>query len=248
MSLPTTSAPWAMAEYAGARQAELDTLCAQVEFPVAGTLLDIQAAGGFVADAIAERSGGRIHCVCVEPSAELRARLAPRHTIYADEIDNLESVADNSIDIALGLAGLHHSPSARGTLAEVWRVLVPGGQLGLCDVAPDSAVARWLNEFVNEHNPTGHDGCFLDQAAIEALLRDTGYTDIRASVESVPWRFDGDADLLRFFSGLFGLRCEAGTIARGIEQYLSIDRSHGRVEVGWELIYVHAAKPRRPNA
>ncbi|MGR9092010.1 MAG: hypothetical protein ACU85U_15670, partial [Gammaproteobacteria bacterium] len=89
MSLPTTSAPWAMAEYAGVRRAELDRLCAQVSLPEQGTLLDLQAAGGFVADAIADRSGGRIHCVCVEPSAALRERLAPRHTIYADETDDL---------------------------------------------------------------------------------------------------------------------------------------------------------------
>lgn len=128
-----------MAEYADARRAELERLCAQVSLPETGTL---QAAGGFVTDAIAARSGGRIHCVCVEPSAALSARLAPQHTIYADEIDDLASDADASIDVVLGLAGLHHSRSAARTLAEVFRVLVPGGQFGLCDVAPESPVAR----------------------------------------------------------------------------------------------------------
>lgn len=243
MSLPTTSAPWAMAEYADARGAELERLCAQVRLPESGTLLDLQAAGGFVADAIAARSGGRIHCVCVEPSAALRARLAPQHTIYADEIDDLVSVADASIDVALGLAGLHHSRSAARTLAEVFRVLVAGGQFGLCDVAPASPVARWLNEFVNEHNPNGHDGRFIARERIESLLCETGYVDVHTSVESVPWRFAGDADLLRFFTGLFGLQCDAETIARGIARYFDVDRSDGGVTVGWELIYAQARKP-----
>lgn len=243
MSLPTTSAPWAMAEFAGARRAELDRLCAQVTLPDAGTLLDLQAAGGFVADAIAERSGGRIHCVCVEPSAALRQRLAPNHTIYADETDELVSVADASIDVALGLAGLHHSRSAGRTIAEVFRVLVPGGQFGLCDVAPDSPVARWLNEFVNEHNPSGHDGRFIAQTRIDALLRETGFIDVHTRVESVPWQFADEADLLRFFAGLFGLQCDASTIARGIATYFDVDRSDDGVTVGWELIYARARKP-----
>jgi SAM-dependent methyltransferase len=232
-----------MAEYAGVRRAELDRLCAQVSLPEQGTLLDLQAAGGFVADAIADRSGGRIHCVCVEPSAALRARLAPRHTIYADETDDLRSVADASIDVALGLAGLHHSRSVSRTLAEVFRVLVPGGQFGLCDVAPASAVARWLNEFVNEHNPHGHDGRFIAQTRIAELLRETGYTDVHTSVESVPWHFPRDADLLRFFEGLFGLQCDEQTIARGIATYFDVDRSGDGVTVGWELIYAQARKP-----
>lgn len=244
MSLPTTSAPWAMAEYADARRAELERLCAQVNLPESGTLLDLQAAGGFVADAIAERSGGRIHCVCVEPSAALRARIAPRHTIYPDEIDALVSVADGSIDIALGLAGLHHSRSAERTLAEVFRVLAPGGQLGLCDVAPASPVARWLNEFVNEHNPNGHDGHFLARERIETLLRDIGYTDVHTAIESVPWHFAGEADLLRFFAGLFGLECEAQTIADGIRRYFDVDRDGGGVSVDWSLIYARGRAPR----
>ena len=243
MSLPTTSAPWAMAEFAGARRAELDRLCAQVRLPETGTLLDLQAAGGFVADAIAERSGGHIHCVCVEPSAALRERLSPRHTIYADETDELRSVADASIDVALGLAGLHHSRSASRTLAEVFRVLVPGGQFGLCDVAPTSAVARWLNEFVNEHNPNGHDGHFIAQSQIDALLRETGYIDVHTSLESVPWHFAREADLLRFFAGLFGLQCDEETIARGIATYFAVERSDAGVTVGWELIYARARKP-----
>ncbi len=243
MSLPTTSAPWAMAEYADARRAELDRLCAQVRLPESGTLLDLQAAGGFVADAIAARSDGRIHCICVEPSAALRARLAPQHTVYADEIDKLVSIADASIDVVLGLAGLHHSRSAARTIAEVFRVLVPGGQFGLCDVAPASPVARWLNEFVNEHNPNGHDGRFVAQDEIEMLLREAGYVDVHTSVESVPWHFAGDADLLRFFAGLFGLQCDEQTIASGIETYFDVDRSTGGVTVDWSLIYARACTP-----
>lgn len=243
MSLPTTSAPWAMAEYADARRAELERLCAQVDWPQSGTLLDLQAAGGFVADAIATRSGGAIHCVCVEPSAALRARLAPQHTVYADEIDELVSVADASIDVALGLAGLHHSRSAARTLAEVFRVLVPGGQFGLCDVAPASPVARWLNEFVNEHNPSGHNGHFITRERIETLLRETGYVDVHTSIESVPWHFAGDDDLLRFFAGLFGLQCDAETIAGGVATYFDVDRSHDGVTVDWSLIYARARTP-----
>lgn len=243
MSLPTTSAPWAMAEYGDARRAELDHLCAQVDLPETGTLLDLQAAGGFVADAILARSGGGIHCICVEPSAALRARLAPQHTVYADEIHDLVSVADASIDVALGLAGLHHSRSVERTLAEVFRVLVPGGQFGLCDVAPASPVARWLNEFVNEYNPNGHDGRFVARERIESLLRETGYVDIHTSVASVPWRFPADADLLRFFAGLFGLQCDEQTIARGIERYFDVDRSDGAVTVDWSLIYARARTP-----
>jgi len=226
-----------------ARALERDTLLGLVRLVPGMRLLDIQAAGGYLSEAAWLRLDGHVTCVCVEPSGEHRSRLDPRFVAVAEPIERFPAVTDGTIDAALGLAGLHHSTSHRATLAESLRVLRPGGELALCDVLVGSAQARWLNEFVDAHSPSGHDGRFPIAGATARVMRELGFVDVVEDVREVPWRFASRADALAFMVGIFGLSCGVELVDAVVDDYLELRVGAGGVEVTWPLMYCRGVKP-----
>lgn len=243
-NFPTVSDPSAMRDFPDARNNERDTLLEYVELRPGATVLDIQSAGGYLSDEVDRRMDGSGTIVCVEPNPALRARLKPHYVAYADAVEEFASLADESVDVALGLVGLHHSHSHRATIAEAYRVLKPGGEFAVCDVPQDGRLAAWLNEFVAEHCPAGHEGNFPAMGSIERLCREAGFVEIVEELRSVPWKFGTRADIAPFFKGLFGLD-EIGieAIDRALDDYFVIRQQGEDCWVDWCLVYGHARKP-----
>ena len=243
MSLPTTSDPTAMQDQPQARRRELAALLDLIELQEGMTVLDLQAAGGFVADAIYARLAGRVTCICVEPSAALRARIRTEHQRCADPIHRMSSVSDASVDAVVGLAGLHHSAAIPETLVEVRRVLRPGGAFVVCDVEAGSRMERWLNDFVAMHNPTGHEGRFLTRTALQAALITAGFAALQVAPRAVPWHFSDAQAARTFLRGLFGLQCDDQTLCDGMREFLDCRYDGTAYSVGWELVYAYAVRP-----
>lgn len=158
-------------------------------------------------------------------------------------VENFHSIADRSVDVALGLAGLHHSRSHRATIAESFRVLKSGGQLAICDVPFGSSLADWLNVFVARHCPAGHDGNFPVAGDIARICQEVGFADAAEELRDVPWIFGGREEIAPFFKGLFGLDLEIGEIDRALDDYFTITEQPGGCSVEWRLAYAHARKP-----
>lgn len=244
MSLPTTSDAFAMLDYPQARARERDTLLDMVHLAPGDTVVDLQAAGGYVADEIHRRLAGRVRCICVEPSEELRQRISPVHEVRGDPLDELRSIGSETVDVVVGLAGLHHSPSMARTVAEAARVLRPEGEFGVCDVEDGSRIAGWLNDFVNAYNPSGHHGVFPKSGTLVRELRRAGFIDVRETREYVPWVFASRAHMERFLRGLFGLGSIDGrTLRSGIERHLQTREVGTRCYLRWQLIYAYGRKP-----
>ena len=239
---PAISSEWAMQEYAASREAERRALIEQVNLESGMTVVDIQAAGGFLSDGVYEYLDGHVHCICVEPVTELGRRINSRFQVVDDQIDNLLSIDTESVDVVLGLAGLHHSPSMDKTISESFRVLKNNGQFAVCDVIKGSAVAHWLNEFVDQHNPDGHEGQFLVQGEASERMRKAGFRKVQETVVNVPWVFDSVSDIARFFMGLFNLQITPAEVEQAIPEYLDIVYDGARVLVNWELIYARGLK------
>lgn len=241
---PTISDASAMADYPDVRNHERDTLLDYVALRPGMRILDVQAAGGYLSDAVYARLDGRVECLCIEPSPDLRARLKPAYQAFADPVDSWPSIDSASVDVVIGLVGLHHSASHDRTLAEAVRVLKPGGEFAICDVELDSPMARWLNEFVDRHSPGGHQGRFLRFGYLADKLQQLGLQQVREARKDVPWIFDANADVARFFRGLFGLAdIDAWTLEQGMRQYLSRSECNGQVWFDWQLIYAYGRKP-----
>lgn len=242
-NLPTTSDRRVTAQFGAVRANERDTLLSLVRLRPGMTVLDVQAAGGYLSDEVHRRLEGRVTCVCLEPSADLRAGLNPAFRAIDNPVEEFPDVADASIDLVLGLAGLHHSESHAATLRECHRVLRPGGELAMCDVEAGSHVATWLNDYVDRHNTAGHRGRFPAAGAMAAQLEALGFDRVRESARDVPWVFPDRRDIPVFFKALFGLTPALEEIDRAMDRYFSLQSTPHGIELGWTLLYASGRKP-----
>jgi len=229
-----------MERYPEVRQMERDVLIDQVDWREHVRVADIQSAGGFVSDRVYQMQNGKVECYCIEPCGALRNRLKPVHHPIPDPVERFPSLEDQSMDVVLGLAALHHSDDHLATLQEARRVLKNRSQISICDVIEDSNIARWLNDFVDKHSPAGHQGRFIEEANIVSQMALAGFTGIEASVRQVPWIFERQEDIPVFFKGLFNLNCTDSELRRAMAEYFDIAQVRGHVELAWELLYLKA--------
>ncbi len=239
---PAVSADWAMAEFPDARDAERKALLDLAPLAPGMTVLDLQAAGGYLADGIFEQLQGQVELICLEPCRALSSRLSENYTLVEDPVECWSSVLSDSVDIVIGLAGLHHSNDKPATVREAFRVLKPGGCFVVCDVIEDSDMALWLNEYVDANNPAGHKGDFLAPGDLSALFQYAGFSGLSEDVKSVPWLFPAKQDAVRFFKGLFGLVTAESEVQSAMEHYLQMSGGHSGWKIEWRLIYGKALK------
>jgi SAM-dependent methyltransferase len=240
---PTVSDPHIMDIFHSARSNERDTLISYVTLVPGAIVMDIQAAGGYLSDEVYRRMEGNVVNVCIEPNPDLRSRLNPNFSAIDNPVENFHSIENNSIDVALGLVGLHHSNSFESTLKEIFRTLKPGGQLAICDVYKDSKLADWLNSFVNANSKEGHTGNFPEKGEIFQLCAQIGFDNLKEEPRNVPWIFGNRSDISVFFKGLFGLEANVEDIDDVLDHFFEISGEKDHVSVGWELMYCKATKP-----
>lgn len=147
-------------------------------------------------------------------------------------------MADNSVDVILSLASLHHATDEErdAFYAEAMRILKPGGRLIIGDVLRGSAQDSWLNTFVNMYNSAGHQGKFWSAEDTELLDYHGFHT--RVSIHTYTWPFLSESDMLDFCKHLFGLDLATeAKIRSGIQQFLSPRREQDGIHIPWQLIY-----------
>jgi ubiquinone/menaquinone biosynthesis C-methylase UbiE len=128
------------------------------------TLLDYGCGPEMVADRVARRYGIRV--VAVDPSTEMLAIASqrychPRVTYHQAKDNRLEFLADGSIDAAMSCYVFVVLPSReqlRAIVAEVWRVLRPGGRFVVLDPHPDHVGVQFSTFRSGEPGMTYKDG------------------------------------------------------------------------------------------
>ena len=241
-NVPAVSAEWAMKEFPNARDAERAPLLKLGELRPGDIVLDLQAAGGYLSDGVYDYLEGDVSLICLEPCDELRARLSIKYYSVSDDVENWCSIADESVDVVLGLAGLHHSEDHQATIDEAYRVLKRGGRIVICDVENGSDMAKWLNCYVNMHNPCGHSGNFIKTGSLSKLFENSGFFSINETLRQVPWRFESFESAAKFFKGLFGIEKKEEEILLAMHEYLRLYKENDMFWVDWSLIYGIAVK------
>lgn len=202
------------------------------------TLLDVPSAGGFLSTHL-QVPGVRL--IAVDPSPVLHAlcqRLVPESHLAPSHALPLPS---GSVDVTVCLAGLHHDPDPGATFTEIRRVLRPQGRLAIAEVAAGSAVAGFLNGFVDRHNTLGHQGHFLDDAMAATLVA-AGFAIASDAVAAYHWPFASRADMADCLQLMFGIDLATpGQIVQAIERELGVDDlPGGAIGMRWSLRHLLA--------
>ncbi len=150
---------------------------------------------------------------------------------------------DNSVDVAISLAGVHHTAEKLPLFREFYRVVRQGGRLIISDVASGSAVAAFLDGYVGDHNSTGHEGNFLDLKTLNELCA-AGWKIDATMMPEFEWVFANSEEMGQFCQQLFDI--QSATVAEtlnAIESCLGITyKGNGGVGMFWSLMTIVATK------
>jgi SAM-dependent methyltransferase len=205
------------------------------------TLIDLPAGGGYLQDYL---DPDAIHLIAIEPApvfhALCRTRVGESHLVPLTALP----LPDQHADVVLSLAGLHHETRRLEIFREVIRVLRPRGRFAIAEVAANSGPARFLNEFVHQHNPNGHEGLFADDD-FRAKLTQAGFTVVHDDVVNYHWQFHSQADMAEYLHLLFGLALATHEqIIDGVAQYLGFDLlPDENVRMNWSIRRLLGIKP-----
>lgn len=213
-----------------ARDAEFKAVLEPLDDCPAGLLCDIPSGGGYLAPYL--RPGLRY--LGVEPARDfLDASPAALERVHGDLTK--VPLPDGTVDYVVSLAGLHHEPSLGTVFGEMRRLVRPGGRVVIADVADGTAPSRFLNGFVADNNPLGHDGRFLNDAT-SRLLEEAGFAVTLDALIDVPWTFDSRIQAGSFCRQLFGTTgLDAGQVAEAMGEIIGFAEVDGRPRLKWQL-------------
>lgn len=139
---------------------------------------------------------------------------------------------------------MHHLSDKTALFQALYKAVRPGGRLVLSDVAENSPVAHFLDQFVGTHNSTGQEGAYLNARTVDVLLS-TGWVVERAEMQHFHWRFANRADMAAFCHGLFDLRhCSQVDTGAAIAKRLGVTAlPGGGVGMAWSLLTIAGYKP-----
>lgn len=145
-----------------------------LEIQQGDTVLDLLAGGGYNTIRLAERVGPDGTVIAEGASQELQERVASGEApAWIDFADNLIDVEDGTVDAVLAVRAYHLFPDVPATLAELYRLVAPGGTVGVVEVRLGK--------------PRGHD----------MTTHRMGEETVIGQMEEAGFEYVGDSDLLR---------------------------------------------------
>jgi len=213
-----------------ARDCEFRAILQPIRHASSGIVCDMPSGGGYLADYLWEG----MDYLAIDPATDFFVECPkPLRRVVAEIAD--VPLADGCVDYVVSLAGLHHEPNLPKVFGEMRRLLRPGGRAVLADVAIDASPARFLNGFVAENCPLGHDGRFLDQRTSPALQA-AGFTVADDRLLDVPWSFDSFEEAGEFGRYLFGMTAlSSPEVVEAMKREIGFDMQDRRPLLRWSL-------------
>jgi SAM-dependent methyltransferase len=200
-----TKALWGMADYSGLARLLDPAAAALVDATAPGPadrVLDVAAGTGNVAVYAAARGATVTACDIAPRMVQLgRERTGPGVTWIEADLEDLP-LPEDTVDIALSTFGLIFARHTEVALAQLRRVLVPGGRLGITVWTADGYIAeraRIIRDFVPPDPSYPDTLSWGDPTTLERRLA-TGFTDVRIERRSIPWHFDSAQEMTAFYA------------------------------------------------
>ncbi|MEZ5247170.1 MAG: class I SAM-dependent methyltransferase [Acidimicrobiales bacterium] len=140
-------------------------------------------------------AGTGVHVVAVEPTPFMRRVLTirrmgsrRRNVEVVDGTAERLPVGDHTIDAIWAVNTMHHWNDVERGVAEIARVLQPGGRVLLVDELFTDPSHPDYERFGREHGPEHHGFTMVDADEMGVLLRAAGLTDVEASRQSLAGR------------------------------------------------------------
>lgn len=195
---------WGSADYSGLARRLEPTADALVDAaaPQAGEhLLDVAAGTGNVAIRAAAR-GAKVTAADITPRmVQLgRARTGPAVGWIEADVEDLP-LPDSTVDVVLSAFGVIFAPRPGVALAQLHRVLKPGGRLALTAWTTDSCIAARaaiIKSFVSP-DPAAPDSLSWGDPDILERRLTIDFTDVRIERRSLPWNFDSVQQMTAFY-------------------------------------------------
>jgi SAM-dependent methyltransferase len=151
-------------------------------------------------------------------------------------------LARSDYDLVVSLASIHHVLDKRRFFGALVDHCSSGARLVVADVAADSKVARFLDEFVGRYNGTGHRGWFLSPADPFDFGRgEPRVRRVEVDTLDVPWLFPGEEAMISYCRLLFGMREVASSeLAAALRDHVGVESEGGRVALQWQLTYIYS--------
>lgn len=161
------------------------------------TVLDLGSGGGFDCFLAAAETGdsGKVIGVDMTPTMVSKARVnADKGQYYhvdfrLGEIENLP-VADGTVDVIISNCVINLSPDKPRVFSEAFRVLKAGGRLAISDVVASMELPDEVRNDLQLYS-----GCMAGASLVselEAILRQTGFTDVRIAPKDESRKFIKD--------------------------------------------------------
>ncbi len=242
------AALWGTADYSGLAQRLEPAADALVEAAAPGSherVLDIAAGTGNVAVRAAARGAQVTACDIAPRMVQLgRERTGPGVAWIEADIDDLP-LPDATVDVALSTFGVIFAPRPEVALAQLHRVLVPGGRLGLTAWAVDGYIAqraRIIRDFVPPDPAAPDTLSWGDPDVLERRLAMV-FRDVRIERRSLPWHFDSAQEVTAFLIAHSPIHVaarqaagdRAGAMFAALERHTSPDGGPVRIDAEYLL-------------
>ena len=219
----------AMAECPQARDAEFLAALEPLRGR-SGLLCDMPSGGGYLARFVP----AELQYLGVDPSEDF-VRACPAGVECRQAAITAVPLGDGAADCIVSLAGLHHEPDLPAVFGEMRRLVKPGGRAVIVDAAAGSKVATFLNGFVDEHNPMGHDGHFIGEETAR-LIEEAGFKVADDRIVDMPWRFESRDEAGAFCRLLFSMPgLSAEQVVEGMDREIGFDVIDGHPQLRWAL-------------